>query len=167
MEQRDPWYIIDNASEVTSPSLLVYPDRIESNIQSMIGIAGGADRLRPHVKTHKTSRIVKMQMDLGIGKFKCATISEMEMAAVCGAGDILLAFQPVGPNLERFFRLKSTFPGTVISCIVDSEQTAVQLSDMSVQSGQETGVYIDMNNGMNRTGILPGENEPFTPKPVK
>jgi len=42
----------------------------------------------------------------GINKFKCATISETEMVAGCGAPDILLALQPVGPNIARFFKLK-------------------------------------------------------------
>jgi D-serine deaminase-like pyridoxal phosphate-dependent protein len=158
MEYKDQWYTINNAHEVTSPSLLVYPERIKSNIKRMIGIAGGAERLRPHVKTHKTPQVIKMQMDLGISRFKCATISEIEMAAGCGAGDMLLAMQPVGPNLERLFRLREAFPQALISCIVDSEQVALQLSDLSLQNGKETAVYIDLNNGMNRSGILPGED---------
>ena len=45
-------------------------------------------------------------MKHGISKFKCATISEAEMVARCGANDILLAMQPVGPIIERFFSLK-------------------------------------------------------------
>ena len=52
-EMSDPWYKIANTDEVNSPALLVYPDRIEANIRKMIEIAGSADRLRPHVKTHK------------------------------------------------------------------------------------------------------------------
>ena len=92
-----------------SPSLLVYPDRIESNIRKMVMMAGDVSRLRPHVKTHKMPEIIRMQMNHGIYKFKCATISEAEMVAGCGATDILLAMQPVGPNIERFFRLKQAF----------------------------------------------------------
>jgi D-serine deaminase-like pyridoxal phosphate-dependent protein len=151
------WYVIDNADEITSPSLLVYPERIESNIRGMISIAGGADRLRPHVKTHKMAEIIRLQIDAGIYKFKCATISETEMVAGCGAKDILLAMQPVGPNIPRFFRLKQEFPDTRISCITDSEEIAFQLSDMSLSTGLETLVWMDINNGMNRTGIQPGE----------
>ncbi len=158
MEQDPKWYTISNASEVPSPALLVYPDRIKSNILRMVGITGDAHRLRPHVKTHKTPEIIRMQMELGIGKFKCATISEMEMVAGCGAGDIVLAYQPVGPNLERFFLLKKKFPEAKISCIVDSEEVALQLSAMSVRFGLQAGVWLDMNNGMNRTGIEPGED---------
>jgi D-serine deaminase-like pyridoxal phosphate-dependent protein len=151
------WYEIDNAAEVSSPSLLVYPDRIESNIRQMIKIAGDVNRLRPHVKTHKMAEVVRLQMDAGITRFKCATISEAEMLARCGAKDILLAVQPVGPNIGRFFILRHEFPDTKISCIIDSEEVVIQLAEIAQRTGRETNVWVDINNGMNRTGISPGE----------
>ena len=156
-DSNDNWYKIDNADEVSSPSLLVYPERIEANIKKMIDIAGGADRLRPHVKTHKMAEIIKLQMKYGIYKFKCATISETEMVAKCGAQDILLAIQPVGPNIERFFKLKQKFTNAKISCIADNEEVIIKLSDMARKTGLETHVWLDINNGMNRTGVIPGE----------
>jgi len=151
------WYLINNADEVNSPALLVYPDRIEENIQKLISIAGETDRLRPHVKTHKMPEIIRLQMNAGINKFKCATIAETEMVAQCGASDILLAMQPVGPNIERFFRLKKEFRKSKISCIADSENIIIQLSDLARKTGMETHVWLDINNGMNRTGVAPGE----------
>jgi D-serine deaminase-like pyridoxal phosphate-dependent protein len=151
------WYLIYDASEVTSPSLLVYPDRIEANIRKMIDIAGSVDRLRPHVKTHKMTEIIKLQMKYGINKFKCATIAEAEMVAMCGAPDILLAMQPVGPNIQRFFKLKKEFSNIKISCIADNEEIIIRLSDMARITGLETHVWLDINNGMNRTGVTPGE----------
>ncbi len=157
MHSKDSWYIVKNVEEVISPSLLIYPDRIEENIKKIIAIAGNPDRLRPHVKTHKMPEIVKLQMKYGINKFKCATISETEMVAACGATDILLAIQPVGPNLNRFFKLKQKFPDTNISCIADNEEVIIQLSDMARKTGLETHVWLDINCGMNRTGITPGE----------
>lgn len=153
----DQWYKIKNEDEVYSPSLLVYPERIESNIHEMLTMAGGVNRLRPHVKTHKMAEIIMMQMRHGIYKFKCATISEAEMAARCGATDILLAFQPVGPNIERFFRLKKAFQNSDISCIADSEEILFKLSAGASEFNTETRVWIDINAGMNRTGIVPGE----------
>lgn len=155
--QSNQWYEVDNATDVCSPSLLVYRDRIEENIRRMIMIAGDAVYLRPHIKTHKMPEIVKMQMRHGINKFKCATISETEMVAGCGATDILLAMQPVGPNLERFFRLKEKFENSKISCIADNEEVIIKLSDMARKTGLETHVWLDINNGMNRTGIIPGK----------
>jgi D-serine deaminase-like pyridoxal phosphate-dependent protein len=123
----------------------------------MVKMSGDVSRLRPHVKTHKMPEIIKMQMNHGIRKFKCATISEAEMVARCGANDILLAMQPVGPGIERFFRLKQAFQNAKISCIADSEGILLQLSEMAVRYGAETEIWIDINVGMNRTGIVPGE----------
>jgi D-serine deaminase-like pyridoxal phosphate-dependent protein len=151
------WYIVENVNEICSPSLLIYPDRIEQNIRKIIKIAGSTEKLRPHVKTHKMPEIIRLQMNHGISKFKCATISEAEMVAKCGAPDILLAIQPVGPNLERFFKLKEEFKNSKISCITDNEEVIIQLSDMARKKDLETHIWLDINCGMNRTGISPGE----------
>jgi len=151
------WYVVENINELFSPALLVYPDRIEENIRRTIKIAGGPENLRPHVKTHKMAEIVAMQLKHGIKKFKCATISEAEMVAMCGAEDIVLAMQPVGPNLNRFFKLKQTFVKSKISCITDNEEIIIQLSDMARKTGMKTHVWIDINLGMNRTGVIAGE----------
>jgi D-serine deaminase-like pyridoxal phosphate-dependent protein len=155
-DQADAWYWIDNADDVSSPALLIYPDRIEKNIRRMISTVQNPEMLRPHVKTHKMSEIVRMQMKHGISKFKCATIAEAEMTAECGAGDILLAYQPVGPGIRRFFMLKKKFPQTKISCIADCETIVRQLSDNAIIKNLQASVWLDINNGMNRTGIAPG-----------
>ena len=51
------------------------------HVRDMIAVAGGVDRLRPHVKTHKLPEVIRRQLVLGIRKFKCATIAEAEMLA--------------------------------------------------------------------------------------
>jgi D-threonine aldolase len=70
------WYQVTNVDEIASPALLVYLERVDENIRDMIGVAGGVERLRPHVKTHKLPEVIRRQLVLGIGKFKCATIAE-------------------------------------------------------------------------------------------
>jgi D-serine deaminase-like pyridoxal phosphate-dependent protein len=157
-QPEDTWYRISNANEISSPALLVYPDRIEDNIRKMISIAGNAEVLRPHVKTHKTSEIIRLQLKHGISRFKCATISEVAMVAECGAKDILLAFQPVGPNIARLFNLRKKFPGTKISCIADCREIIEKLSEAACTDNSEISIYLDLNVGMNRTGIQPGRN---------
>src|SRR6185436_20004725 len=99
------WFSIQNFPDVPSPSLLVYPDRVSENLRRMIVLAGGVNRLRPHIKTHKMPEIIRLQLALGINRFKCATIAEAEMTAACGADDVLLAYQPVGPNGIRVLQL--------------------------------------------------------------
>src|SRR5688572_22791276 len=99
--QEKTWYSVSNVATVDSPALLIYPDRVEENVRRMIALAGGAERLCPHVKTHKLAELIHLQLKLGIQKFKCATIAEAEMVASCGAPNVLLAYQPVGPKLQR------------------------------------------------------------------
>jgi D-serine deaminase-like pyridoxal phosphate-dependent protein len=150
------WYEISNVGEIPSPALAFYPGRIEENIRRMIRIAGDPGRLRPHVKTHKTAEVVTLQMQHGISRFKCSTIAEAEMAAACGAADVLLAMQPVGPAVARFFALKRKFPATSVSAIVDSEAVIDELARAAVGARMEACLWIDVNSGMNRTGIAPG-----------
>lgn len=80
------WYEVTNIDQIDSPALLIHPDRIQHNIETMIkNVGGDVNRLFPHVKTHKMAEVTKMQLAMGINKFKCATISEMEMTIEAGA----------------------------------------------------------------------------------
>ena len=101
------WYRINNVENILSPSLVVFPKRIETNIKLMIQIAGGTDILRPHIKTHKIAEIINMQLDHGITKFKCATLSEAKLLARCNAKDVLLAMQMTGIGIYKFIELVS------------------------------------------------------------
>ena len=150
------WMNVEGIEKIESPALFFYYDRIIWNIEKMIEIAGKPEFLRPHVKTHKTEQIVKLQMVKGITRFKCSTIAEVEMVAYCGANDILLAFQPVGPNIQRLIRLIQKFPNQNISAIVDSEKIIHQLSANAKEAKINIRLWLDINNGMNRTGIQTG-----------
>ncbi|TDE15697.1 D-TA family PLP-dependent enzyme [Dyadobacter psychrotolerans] len=148
------WFQLNNPEQVISPSLLFYKTRIENNIDRMINMAGSADRLIPHVKTHKCSEIVRIQLDKGISKFKCATIAEAEMLARAGAKWILIAYQMVGPNLQRIIKLKKTFADVTISSLIDNEKSAEQLQSISVENDLVSSAFIDVNVGMDRTGRI-------------
>src|SRR5258708_3474248 len=113
-----PYTLADPAS-VPSPALLFYPALIRQNLRRAIEIAGGPDRLRPHVKTHKTSEIVGMWLNLGVRKHKCATLAEAEMLAKCGAADVLIAYPLVGPNAVRIAQLAERFPATRFATLAD------------------------------------------------
>ena len=153
----DPWYQVVNADEVPSPSLLIFPERVEENLRRMIAAAGGAHRLRPHVKTHKLPQILAMQIALGITRFKAATIAEAEMCAMGGANEVLLAYPMVGPNPRRLVSLIRRYPGTRFQTVVDHPAGAEMLSKAAVDEGVEVEVLIDLNVGMDRTGIAPSD----------
>src|SRR6202042_3504322 len=107
-------------------------------------------------KTHKLSQILDLEMQQGIKKFKAATIAEAEMCAADGAPDVLLAYQPVGPNVRRMVALVQKFPGTKFSCLADNRATVSALSSAAASAGVTLDVFLDVNVGMNRTGIVPG-----------
>lgn len=150
------WYTLKDPNAVASPALLIYPHRVEQNIQQMITIAGDVNRLRPHVKTHKLPQIVAMHQAHGINKVKCATIAEAEMVAECGVEDILLAYQPVGPNQARLIELVQRYPNRQFGCLVDNEKTLRELSAKLDETNITLNIWIDIDNGNQRSGIQPG-----------
>ncbi|MEO7299276.1 MAG: D-TA family PLP-dependent enzyme [Verrucomicrobiota bacterium] len=152
------WFAVNNVEEIDSPALLIYPERVEENVRRMIALAGGPHRLRPHVKTHKLPELIRLQMNLGITKFKCATIAEAEMVANCGAPDIFLAYQVVGPKLHRFIQLARKFPQINFSVLIDDEQALRALSHAATEAQLKIGVFLDLDCGMHRCGIPADES---------
>jgi D-threonine aldolase len=149
------WYKIKNIDEIDSPALIVYPERVKENIRTITGMIE-VDRLRPHIKTHKTKEVSLLLLEAGITKFKCATIAEAELLGTCGAPDVLLAYQPVGPKLNRFISLFSKFPSTRFSCLLDNINSAELFSSAGAKAGVTIPLFVDLNVGMNRTGIAIG-----------
>lgn len=151
------WFELKDSSKIESPCLLIYPDRIQYNAELMLNIAGKAARLRPHIKTHKMAEIIEIQLRLGISKFKCATIAEAELLAKSGALDVLLAMQPVSMQLERFLQLIENYPKVRFSTLVDNKQSYQEISKAALNQNIKIGLWLDLNNGMNRTGVIPGK----------
>lgn len=155
---KDNWYCVENVEELPSPAFLLWPDRIEQNIQTMLSIVdGNAESLRPHVKTHKLGEVVKMQIEAGINKFKCATIAEAEMVAESGAAEVLVAYQPVGPNVSRMLALKEKFPDVEFATLVDDEGVLSAVSECFSAAGKTLKLFLDVNCGMDRSGIVMGD----------
>ena len=153
MESR---YVVANIDEIPSPSMLIYRDRLRENIVKTVEIAGGPERLRPHVKTHKMRNVIEMQCQAGIAKFKCATLSEARMLAEIGVDDVLIAYQMIGPNIQRLINLKKSFPGTNFRVIADDPIAVETLSVATSRAGVTIDVLVDLDVGQNRTGISPG-----------
>lgn len=147
------WYHISDIHKIDSPALVVFPERVRANIRTAIRMAGDAERLRPHIKTNKSAYVTRLMMEAGILKFKCATIAEAEMLGMCGAIDVLLAYQPLGPKLQRFVALIKKYPATQYACLVDNPEAAKEQSAVFSENQLVVPVYIDLNIGMNRTGI--------------
>ena len=154
MDQR---YAFREPSELLSPSLLIYRQLVAENIQAMIALARGPERLRPHVKTHKMAEVVRLAESSGIRKHKCATIAEAEMVAAAGGSDALLAYPLVGPNIKRFTHLIRGYRSTTFCATVDHPVAARALAEAAVGLDRQIPVLVDLDVGMGRTGIDPGE----------
>jgi D-serine deaminase-like pyridoxal phosphate-dependent protein len=150
------WFTVANAHEIPSPALLVYPERARENVRLMIRTAGGASRLRPHIKTHKMAELVRMQIHEGVSKFKCATIAEAELAASAGARDILIAYPIIGPNIERLLALMRQFPDTRFLSMADDCSAVRELAKAFAASNSTAELLLDLDVGQHRTGIEAG-----------
>jgi D-threonine aldolase len=154
----DPqWYTISNTESLDTPAVVIYLDRVKQNIKTLVDSIDDVSRLRPHIKTHKSPEVTQLMLDSGIKKFKCATIAEAEMLAMIEAPDVLLAYQPVGPKANRLAGLIKMYPNTKFSCLIDNEESATHLSNVFLAAGLIGNVFVDLNVGMNRTGIAPEE----------
>ena len=148
---------VADLSGLLSPSLLLFRELLNQNLDSMIGIAGSAERLRPHCKTHKMAEVTRIELSKGIRKHKCATFAEAQMLADAGAKDIFLAYNPIGPNIQRAVDFLRRFPDVAFSVTADHPQAAATLSQAVSAAGLTIDVLLDIDIGFHRTGILPGD----------
>ena len=153
----DTWSEVRRLSGLLSPSLVIDRGLVERNLAAMVDLARGPERLRPHVKTHKMPALVRMTEALGVHRHKCATIAEAEMVARAGGHDILLAFPIVGPNVARLAALARHFPETQFRTLVDDPAIARALSHGLTGLDQPVAALVDLDVGMGRTGIAPGD----------
>jgi D-serine deaminase-like pyridoxal phosphate-dependent protein len=151
-----PYRLADEA-DVFSPSLIFYPELIRKNVARVVELAGSPDRLRPHVKTHKTREITKLQLDAGVTKHKCATIAEAEVLADTGAPDVLIAYSLYGPNLRRLAALARKYPGTKFSALIDHPAGPEGRARAAADAGRPIGFFLDLDVGLHRSGIAVGD----------
>ena len=147
------FYAIKHPERVCTPALIYYEDVIRQNTRNAIEVAGGADRLWPHVKSHKMAEMIRMQLEMGIRRFKCATIPELRMVAEAGAAHAVYAYPLVGPAISLFLDAIVRYPATAFYAIGDSIEAVSMLSREADARGMAVSLLIDVNLGMNRTGV--------------
>jgi D-serine deaminase-like pyridoxal phosphate-dependent protein len=149
--QEFPWhdrYHVSDSERVLTPALALYPDVIASNIRCTLDLlAGRADRWRAHIKTAKLNYTLRMLIDRGVRNFKCATTLELLQACQTGATDVLVAYPLMGANARRVREISNQHPGVRISVLAENEAQVHQWR------GADVGIFLDINPGMNRTGI--------------
>ncbi len=143
--------------EIPTPALVVDVPAMERNIRRMAEFfAEGPCKLRPHFKAHKTPEIAKRQLAGGsCNGLTCATVGEAEIASgFCD--DLLIANEVIGRDkTERVSALAKTVN---VKIAVDSELGLEQIAKSTANAGTTVGVVVDVNVGLPRCGIGPGED---------
>ena len=143
-------------AEMDTPALLVDLDVLESNIARMAGTAASRGvNLRPHFKTHKTPAIALKQLEAGAVGITCAKVEEAEVLVNAGVKDILIANQVIGPR--KIARLAGLARHARLMVAVDDPTNVRELSAGMVAAGATLRVLVEVNVGMNRCGVEPGE----------
>ena len=135
-----------------TPAAVVDLDRLERNLrrwQTYCDEHGLANR--PHVKTHRSVAIARLQLELGAIGITCQKLGEAEVMVDAGVEDVLVPYNLVGEaKLERLAALLLRARMTVS---VDDEALLGGLSSAAVRAGRELAVLVDCDTGLGRTGV--------------
>ena len=140
-----------------TPVLLVDLDILQRNIDRMSKtiIQEAGVGWRPHTKAMKTPVLAKMCLKAGAQGITCAKLGEAEIMAAAGIRDILVANQIVGATkIERLVRVCEE--ADVMVCVDDIENVKA-IDEAAGEKGVRPRVLIEVNVGMERAGVLPGE----------
>jgi D-serine deaminase-like pyridoxal phosphate-dependent protein len=143
-------------SEIDTPALLIHHEKLMRNIQQMANFcAAGPVKLRPHSKTHKCVPIAQRQLEAGAIGITCAKLGEAEALAAGGIQDILIANQIIGPI--KIARLAQLAKHCNLMVAVDAPSNIRELSAAATAARVTIGCLVEVNIGMNRCGVEPGE----------
>jgi len=151
-------YIGQGIDQLDTPVLLVDLDVLEQNIERMSSVIVGEAgvRWRPHTKGMKTPALAHMALRAGASGITCAKLGEAEVMAAAGVHEILIANQVVGQ--QKVTRLANLRRQANVIVAVDSVENVEELDRAGIAKGVKLGVVIEVDTGMKRAGVLPGEN---------
>jgi D-serine deaminase-like pyridoxal phosphate-dependent protein len=148
---RAPASVGQRVEEVDTPALVLDLDAFEKNVSTLGSSAGKTVRVRAHAKTHKCPEIAKRQLAAGAIGVCCQKVSEAEAMVDGGIHDVLVSNEVVGrAKIERLAALAQR--GRIGICVDNAEN----LAEIE-RSGAKLDVYVEVDVGMGRCGIAPGE----------
>jgi D-serine deaminase-like pyridoxal phosphate-dependent protein len=145
-------------SDLDTPTLLLDYQKLMKNINEIAGFAKEHDlSYRPHIKTHKSVEIAKLQLQAGAVGVTTATIPEAEAMAAGGINDILIAYPISSPQkIKRLIKLLEQ--GVKLKVIVDNKEQLAYLQRELEHTLFTLEVWIKVNSGLNRCGVEPGKD---------
>ena len=149
----------DSLDCLDTPAMIVDLDLMEQNVQKFFNtLKPSGLNIRPHLKTTKSVVIARKLVAAGAKGCCVAKVSEAEVIAALGFDDILITSGIIGKTkVNRLVELFSKHRN--IRIVVDNEDGAGAINDAIAKSGvsDQISVLIDVNVGLNRTGVLPGQ----------
>jgi len=143
-------------SEIETPAIAIDLDIMERNLRRAAEYARHHDlRLRPHTKTHKIPALGRRQIELGAVGLTVAKVGEAEVMAASGTPDLLVAYPVIGRR--KLERLMQVARATRVTVALDSVAAARQLSDAAREAQAGIGVLAEVDAGLGRVGVAPGE----------
>ncbi|GAA0341712.1 alanine racemase [Bacillus carboniphilus] len=140
-----------------TPTLLLDIDKLKENINEMAAFAKMQGiSLRPHIKTHKSIEIAKLQLEAGAVGVTTAKIGEAEVMAAGGMKDILIAY-PISSEMKMKRLIGLMEDGVDLKISVDHVQQVEWLDAFFEQTSYTLQVWIKVNSGLNRCGVEPGD----------
>ena len=149
---RAPAAIGQRLDEIDTPALVVELDAFERNLRALAdSLKGRPVRVRAHAKTHKCPEIAKRQIAMGAVGVCCQKVSEAEAMVEGGVADVLVSNEVVGA--QKIERLAALSRRARLGVCVDHADPVAALA----ASGAKLDAYIELEVGMRRCGVPPGE----------
>lgn len=139
-----------------TPRLLLDLDLLDGNLARLQAACKEANKdLRVHFKSLKCGGLAKYLAARGVNAFLCAKLNEAEVLVAAGQRDVMVANQIIGPvKLGRLARLARQ---ARIRVCVDDASNVRQMAEVARSEGVTLEVLVEVNIGMNRCGVEPGE----------
>ena len=110
---------------------------------------------RPHVKTHKSVEIGRIQHDGAAGPITVSTLAEAEVFAAEGFRDITYAV-PLAPSRDKLARVHALSARVErISVLIDSERALQALEEYAAANGIVFDAFLKVDCGYHRAGVDP------------
>ena len=141
--------------EVDTPALVLELDAFERNLRTLAGMVRDRVRVRAHAKTSKSAEVGKRQMALGAVGVCCQKVAEAEAMVDGGIPDVLVSNEVVGAaKLERLAQLARR---AKLGVCVDDAGNVRDLEAAARAACVKLDVYVELEVGMGRCGVAPGE----------
>jgi D-serine deaminase-like pyridoxal phosphate-dependent protein len=131
----------------------VFLERVWANIDRLqADLAARGVALRPHVKTHKSVRIARLQVDAGASGLTVGTLGEAEVMASAGLRDLFLAY-PIWAEGPKAARLRALHDSAELRVGVESVAGAERLAAAVAGARRPMRVLVEIDSGLHRTGV--------------